>query len=135
MFSNLLTKFEGPVIVKAVRKLDPVGAAFNRRSDPDSFNESLTPFPVKGASFALAFCTKARCHDIVRKMGTDRARRGSRTNQARTSRRYRIINRCNNIGTRSVQSHRYRYSKLEEDVLVFCSLWLRHGRSVITIGF
>ena len=69
MLSNLLTKFEGPVIDKAVRKLDPVGAAFNRRSDPDSFNESLTPFPVKGASFALAFCTKARCHDIVQKMG------------------------------------------------------------------
>ena len=75
MVSNLLRKSEGLVDDKAVRKLDPVGAAFNRRSDPDSFNESLTPFPVKGASSALALCTKARCHDIVRKMGTDRARR------------------------------------------------------------
>ena len=58
MLSNLLTKLEGPVTDKAVRKVDPVlyvGAAFGRRSDPDSFNESLTSFPVKGASSALAF--------------------------------------------------------------------------------
>ena len=72
MVSNLLRKFEGLVIVKAVRKVDPVlyvGAAFGRRSDPDSFIELLLTPSVKEASSALAFGAEARYHDIVRKMG------------------------------------------------------------------
>ena len=66
MLSNLLTEFEGPAIDKVDRKLDPVGAAIGRRTNPESFIELLlTSLPVKGASFAL----EARCHDIVTEDG------------------------------------------------------------------
>ena len=80
MLSNLLRKVEGLVIDKAVRKVDPVlnvGAAFWRRSDPDSFLELLLTPSVKETSSALAFGAEARCHDIVTedgKIGTDRAK-------------------------------------------------------------